>query len=200
MSGELCRNEYLSDIHLRMSRHCMRPPPQPVAHRTYRESALRGARSTDKLEALGEAVAIVDFARAETQRRAPHLTHPLLCLDAIRFGVEHGGRAGLRKVLVTGRVPRLAAAVDPLRPSSVCSAAIHTCQYLRIIRDSCAPQKPWRHAQHRAPEAQSQHLRFVTWCVCYAAGSQDVRPAAPHVHVALEDVMPLACVSCRTLS
>jgi hypothetical protein len=62
------------------------------------KSAQRLARSTDKLEALGEAVAIVDFARAETQRRAPHLTHPLLCLDAIRFGVEHGGRAGLRKV------------------------------------------------------------------------------------------------------
>ncbi|KAK9827372.1 hypothetical protein WJX81_002997 [Elliptochloris bilobata] len=51
---------------------------------------------TDKLEALGEALAVVDFARAETQKRAPHLMHPLLCLDAIRAGIEHGGRAGLR--------------------------------------------------------------------------------------------------------
>ena len=53
---------------------------------------------TDKLEALAEALAVVDFAYAETQRRAPHLTHPLLCLDAIRAGIEHGGRVGLRKV------------------------------------------------------------------------------------------------------
>ena len=55
---------------------------------------------TDKLEAMGEALAIVDFARAETRKRAPHLTHPLLCLDAIRTGIEHGGRAGLRAVRV----------------------------------------------------------------------------------------------------
>ena len=55
---------------------------------------------TDKLEALGEALAIVDFARAETRKRAPHLTHPLLCLDAIRTGIQSGGRAGLRAVRV----------------------------------------------------------------------------------------------------
>lgn len=52
------------------------------------------------MEALGEALAIVDFARAETRKRAPHLTHPLLCLDAVRAGIERGGRAGLRAVRV----------------------------------------------------------------------------------------------------
>lgn len=53
---------------------------------------------TDKLEPLGEALAILEFARVETQKRAPHLTHPLLCLDAIRTGVEEGGLAGLKQV------------------------------------------------------------------------------------------------------
>ena len=49
----------------------------------------------DKLEAVGAALPLLDFARAETARRAPNLTHPLLTLDAIRTGVERGGRAGL---------------------------------------------------------------------------------------------------------
>lgn len=53
---------------------------------------------TDKLETLGEALPVLEFAAAETRKRAPHLTHPHLCLEAIRFGVEHGGLAGLRKV------------------------------------------------------------------------------------------------------
>jgi hypothetical protein len=53
---------------------------------------------TDKLEPLGEALPILEFARAETQKRAPHLTHPLLCLDAIRIGIEQGGLAGLKAV------------------------------------------------------------------------------------------------------
>lgn len=54
-------------------------------------------RRTDKLEPLGEALPILEFAKAETQKRAPHLTHPLLCLDAIRVGVEQGGHAGLKQ-------------------------------------------------------------------------------------------------------
>ena len=58
----------------------------------------RDTRRTDKLEPLGEAVAVLEFARAETQKRAPHLTHPLLCLDAIKAGVEQGGQAGLKQV------------------------------------------------------------------------------------------------------
>lgn len=52
----------------------------------------------DHLEPYGEAVAILDFARAEAGKRARHLRHPQLCLDAIQTGVEQGGRAGLVKV------------------------------------------------------------------------------------------------------
>ena len=54
---------------------------------------------TDKLEPLSEALPILEFAAAQTRKRAPHLTHPHLCLEAIKYGVEHGGIAGLRKVL-----------------------------------------------------------------------------------------------------
>lgn len=64
---------------------------------------------TDKLEPLGEALAVLDFARAETAKRARHLQHPLLCLGAIQHGVEHGGRAGLKK---EGEAFAAAAALD----------------------------------------------------------------------------------------
>lgn len=37
----------------------------------------------------------------QASKQARHLTHPQLCLDAIQYGVEHGGRAGLVKVLPT---------------------------------------------------------------------------------------------------
>jgi enoyl-CoA hydratase/3-hydroxyacyl-CoA dehydrogenase len=53
---------------------------------------------TDHLEPYGEALAVLDFARAESAKRARHLKHPQLCLDAIQTGVEHGGAAGLVKV------------------------------------------------------------------------------------------------------
>lgn len=53
---------------------------------------------TDKIETFGEAIPILEFAAAETKKRAPHLTHPHLCLEAIKYGIEHGGLAGLRKV------------------------------------------------------------------------------------------------------
>lgn len=53
---------------------------------------------TDKVEAYGEALPILEFAGAETKKRAPHLTHPHLCLEAIKYGLEHGGIAGLKKV------------------------------------------------------------------------------------------------------
>ncbi|KAL4446209.1 hypothetical protein ABPG77_003016 [Micractinium sp. CCAP 211/92] len=52
---------------------------------------------TDKLEPLGEALAVLQFARSQAAKQARNLTHPLLCLDAIQYGVEHGGRAGLQK-------------------------------------------------------------------------------------------------------
>ena len=34
---------------------------------------------------------------AQAAKQARNLTHPQLCLDAIQFGVEHGGYAGLQK-------------------------------------------------------------------------------------------------------
>lgn len=57
---------------------------------------------TDRLEPYGEAVAVLDFARAEASKRARHLKHPQLCLDAIQTGVERGGQAGLVRVCTVG--------------------------------------------------------------------------------------------------
>ena len=51
-----------------------------------------------RLEPLAEALAVLSYARLEASKRAPGLQHPQLCLDAIQFGVEHGGAAGLEKV------------------------------------------------------------------------------------------------------
>lgn len=53
---------------------------------------------TDKLEALAEALAVLDFAKAQAAKQARHLQHPQLCLEAIEAGVAHGGMAGLKKV------------------------------------------------------------------------------------------------------
>lgn len=53
---------------------------------------------TDKLEPLSEAKEILKFARAQTRKRAPNLTHPLVCIDVIEEGVVSGARAGLWKV------------------------------------------------------------------------------------------------------
>ncbi len=51
-----------------------------------------------RLEPYGEAMAIIEFARAEANRKARGLQHPQLCLDAIQAGVADGGMAGLKKV------------------------------------------------------------------------------------------------------
>lgn len=53
---------------------------------------------TDKLEPLGEAREILKFARAQTQKRAPNLQHPLVCIDVIEEGIVSGARVGLLKV------------------------------------------------------------------------------------------------------
>lgn len=66
--------------------------------RRHREHLRMPPCRTDKLEALGEAGMVLGFARAQAEKRAAHLTHPLLCLDAIRAGVEHGGLKGLEAV------------------------------------------------------------------------------------------------------
>lgn len=53
---------------------------------------------TDKLEPLGEAKEILNFARAQARRQAPNLQHPQVCIDVIEEGIVSGPRAGLKKV------------------------------------------------------------------------------------------------------
>ena len=48
--------------------------------------------------------AILAFSRSEAAKRAPGLQHPQLCIDAIQYGIENGGEAGLVKVRKGGRV------------------------------------------------------------------------------------------------
>ncbi len=55
----------------------------------------------------------------QAARQARNLTHPLLCLDAIQFGVEHGGYAGLEKVRP------LQIVTSPVRWASCCAAGAH---------------------------------------------------------------------------
>ncbi|KAK9812903.1 hypothetical protein WJX72_005569 [[Myrmecia] bisecta] len=52
---------------------------------------------TDKLPPLPEALMIINFAKAQSTKRAPQLRHPQLCLDAVHTGVAFGGQAGLVK-------------------------------------------------------------------------------------------------------
>ncbi|KAK6265372.1 hypothetical protein QUC31_016209 [Theobroma cacao] len=52
---------------------------------------------TDKLEPLGEAREILNFARAQARKQAPNLKHPLVCIDVIEEGIVAGPRAGLWK-------------------------------------------------------------------------------------------------------
>lgn len=53
---------------------------------------------TDKIEPLGEAREILKFARAQAQKQAPNLKHPIVCIDVVEEGVVSGPRAGLYKV------------------------------------------------------------------------------------------------------
>ncbi|KAK4265780.1 hypothetical protein QN277_026789 [Acacia crassicarpa] len=52
---------------------------------------------TDKIEPLGEAREIFNFARSQSKKRAPNLEHPLVCIDVIEEGIVSGPRAGLWK-------------------------------------------------------------------------------------------------------
>ncbi|KAF7837805.1 Glyoxysomal fatty acid beta-oxidation multifunctional protein MFP-a [Senna tora] len=70
----------------------------------------------DKIEPLGEAREIFKFARAQTQRRAPNLVHPLVCIDVIEEGIVSGPRAGLWKE---------AEAFDGLVQSDISKSLIH---------------------------------------------------------------------------
>ncbi|XP_039020728.1 peroxisomal fatty acid beta-oxidation multifunctional protein MFP2-like [Hibiscus syriacus] len=52
---------------------------------------------TDKIESLGEARQILNFARAQTRKRAPNLKHPLVCIDVIEEGIVNGPKPALMK-------------------------------------------------------------------------------------------------------
>ncbi|KAI4345398.1 hypothetical protein L6164_012526 [Bauhinia variegata] len=71
---------------------------------------------TDKIEPLGEAREIFKFVRAQVQKRAPNLTHPLVCIDVIEHGVVSGPRAGLWKE---------AEAFEGLLHSDTCKSLVH---------------------------------------------------------------------------
>ncbi|XP_027329967.1 peroxisomal fatty acid beta-oxidation multifunctional protein MFP2 isoform X1 [Abrus precatorius] len=71
---------------------------------------------TDKIEPLGEAREILKFARAQTQKRALNLHHPLVCIDVIEAGIVAGPRAGLWKE---------AEAFEGLVRSDTCKSLVH---------------------------------------------------------------------------
>ena len=49
----------------------------------------------DRLEPKDVAKMILGIAREQTKKRAPHVRHPLLCIDAIEAGILKGGKHGL---------------------------------------------------------------------------------------------------------
>ncbi|XP_066306293.1 peroxisomal fatty acid beta-oxidation multifunctional protein MFP2-like isoform X1 [Miscanthus floridulus] len=58
---------------------------------------IKSLYKNDKLEPLGEAREILKFARAQAQKQAANLHHPLVCIDVIEQGIVAGPRAGLWK-------------------------------------------------------------------------------------------------------
>lgn len=64
---------------------------------SFKQPWVRTLHKTDKLEPLGEVREIIKFAREQTRKRAPNLSHPLKCLDAVEEGIVSGGLAGLYK-------------------------------------------------------------------------------------------------------
>ncbi|KAK9671744.1 hypothetical protein RND81_12G051400 [Saponaria officinalis] len=71
---------------------------------------------TNKLEPLGEAREILKFAREQARKRAPNLSHPLVCIDVIEEGITSGPRAGLWKE---------ADAFEQLLRSDTCKSLVH---------------------------------------------------------------------------
>ncbi|WOL15754.1 glyoxysomal fatty acid beta-oxidation multifunctional protein MFP-a-like [Canna indica] len=62
-----------------------------------RKPWIKSLYKTDKLESLGDAREILKFARAQAQKQAANLQHPLVCIDVIEEGIVSGPRAGLWK-------------------------------------------------------------------------------------------------------
>ncbi|XWS08580.1 hypothetical protein CRYUN_Cryun40dG0014400 [Craigia yunnanensis] len=71
---------------------------------------------TDKIESLGEAREILNFARAQARKQAPNLKHPLVCIDVIEEGIVAGPKAALWKE---------AEAFQGLLKSDTCKSLIH---------------------------------------------------------------------------
>ena len=66
----------------------------------YRRPWIKSLYKTDKIEPLGEAREILNFARAQARKQAANLHHPLVCIDVIEEGIVSGSRAGLWKVIL----------------------------------------------------------------------------------------------------
>ncbi|XP_020689146.1 glyoxysomal fatty acid beta-oxidation multifunctional protein MFP-a isoform X1 [Dendrobium catenatum] len=77
---------------------------------------IRSLFKTDKLESLGEAREILKFARAQAQKQAANLQHPLVCIDVIEEGIVSGPLAGLRKE---------ASSFQHLLTSDTCKSLVH---------------------------------------------------------------------------
>lgn len=66
----------------------------------FKKPWVRSLYKTDKIEPLGEAREILNFARAQARKQAPNLNHPQVCIDVIEEGIVSGPRRGLYKVLI----------------------------------------------------------------------------------------------------
>nr|CAB3473099.1 unnamed protein product [Digitaria exilis] len=77
---------------------------------------IKSLYKTDKLEPLGEAREILKFARAQAQKQAANLHHPLVCIDVVEEGIVAGPRAGLWKE---------ATAFQDLLFSDTCKSLVH---------------------------------------------------------------------------
>lgn len=96
---------------------------------------------TDRLEPMGEALAMIEFARAEAAKRARHLAHPQLCLDAIQRGVEAGGHEGLNK---EGECFAAAAALDTHKALVHIFFAQRATKKVRGVTDAGLKPRPLR--------------------------------------------------------
>ncbi|XP_038976451.1 glyoxysomal fatty acid beta-oxidation multifunctional protein MFP-a-like isoform X2 [Phoenix dactylifera] len=96
---------------------------------------------TDKLEPLGMAREILNFARDQAQKQAAKLQHPLICIDVIEEGIVSGPLAGLWKVpgitdigLTPRRIRKVAIVGGGLMGSGIATALILS-NYLVILKE-----------------------------------------------------------------
>ena len=133
----------------------------------------------DKLPPFGEAVAIIEMARAEASKRARGLRHPQLCLDAIQAGVERGGHAGLAK---EGEAFAAAASLDVHKALVHIFFAQRSTKKVKGVTDAggavverCSPV--WLH-HHTAFQPRG---RRAPWrCVLQRLGCQLSGSCVPH--------------------